>query len=56
MEVDPELGQRRAAELENVLMSLIAGTDLNILKGDKVIEVRKAGVDKGKSCFGMAFR
>ncbi len=46
---NPELGKRRAAELENVLMSLIAGTDLNILKGDKVIEIRKAGVDKGRA-------
>ncbi|MDF2957671.1 MAG: Trehalose-6-phosphate synthase [Candidatus Alkanophagales archaeon MCA70_species_1] len=46
---NPELGRRRAAELESVLMSLIAGTDLNILKGDKVIEVRKAGVDKGRA-------
>ena len=46
---DPELGKRRAAELENVLMSLIAGTDLSILKGDKIIEVKKAGVDKGRA-------
>ncbi len=46
---DPELGQRRAAELENVLMNLIAGTDLSILRGDRVIEVRKAGVDKGRA-------
>ncbi len=46
---NPELGQRRAAELENVLMNLIAGTDLSILRGDRVIEVRKAGIDKGKA-------
>jgi len=46
---NPELGQRRAAELENVLMSLIAGIDLNILRGNKVIEVRMAGVDKGRA-------
>ena len=46
---NPELGKCRAAELENVLMSLVAGTDLNILRGDKVIEIRKAGVDKGRA-------
>ncbi len=46
---NPELGQLRAAELEDVLINLTAGTDLNILRGDKVIEVRKAGVDKGRA-------
>ncbi len=43
----PEHAQVMAAELKEVLMSLISGKDLEIIDGNKVIEVRVAGINKG---------
>lgn len=43
----PEHAQVMAAELKEVLMTLIAGRDLEIIDGNKVIEVRIAGINKG---------
>jgi trehalose 6-phosphate synthase/phosphatase len=45
--VDPELGFVRSRELLDSLHHLLRNTPLNILDGNKVIEVRLAGVDKG---------
>ncbi len=45
----PEHAQVMAAELKEVLMSLISGKDLEIIDGNKVIEVRVAGVNKGNA-------
>lgn len=45
--VDPELGFVRSRELLDNLHHLLRNTPLNIVDGNKVIEVRMAGVDKG---------
>lgn len=44
---DPELGSSRAAELADELVEAVAGEDLVVLRGGKVVEVRNAGVNKG---------
>lgn len=46
---DPELGIARANELKDQLTSLIANHDLEILEGNKVIEVKNSGTNKGKA-------
>ncbi|MDA3868207.1 MAG: bifunctional alpha,alpha-trehalose-phosphate synthase (UDP-forming)/trehalose-phosphatase [Salinivirgaceae bacterium] len=46
---DPELGIGRANELKDQLTSLIANHDLEILEGNKVIEVKNSGTNKGKA-------
>jgi trehalose 6-phosphate synthase/phosphatase len=46
---DPEQGGVRAAELVDHLDSLIAKTDLQVIQGSKVVEIRHAGVDKGNA-------
>lgn len=45
--VDPELGFVRSRELLDNLHHLLRNTPLHIIDGNKVIEVRMAGVDKG---------
>lgn len=45
--VGPELGFVRSRELLDNLHHLLRNTPLNIVDGNKVIEVRMAGVDKG---------
>ncbi len=45
--VDPELGFVRSRELLDNLHHLLRNTSLNVVDGNKVIEVRMAGVDKG---------
>jgi trehalose 6-phosphate synthase/phosphatase len=44
---DQEMAYLRVAELVEELSSLIANTELNILMGNKVIELRPANVNKG---------
>ncbi len=44
---DPEYGAAQAKELTHHLRSLIGDHPLEILQGDKVLEVRPRGVDKG---------
>ncbi len=44
---DPELSSIRAKELTDDLISLTANTDVQILQGNKVIEIRNSGVNKG---------
>ena len=46
---DPEQAQLRASELVDHLLNLTAKTDLQIVQGNKVVEIRRAGVDKGSS-------
>ncbi|MFO7863376.1 MAG: trehalose-phosphatase, partial [Salinivirgaceae bacterium] len=46
---DPELGIGRANELKDQLTSLVANHDLEILEGNKVIEVKNSGTNKGKA-------
>ena len=44
---DPELAPVRAGELVDVLRNVTASTDLQVLRGRKVIEVKPAGASKG---------
>ncbi|MBL9105272.1 MAG: bifunctional alpha,alpha-trehalose-phosphate synthase (UDP-forming)/trehalose-phosphatase [Myxococcales bacterium] len=46
---EPEHGAHRARELRLHLRELLAGTPLEVLPGDKVVEVRPQGVHKGLS-------
>lgn len=45
--VDPELGFVRSRELIDSLYHLIRNAQLQVIDGNKVIEVRVAGIDKG---------
>jgi len=51
--VDPDLGKRRASQLISTLGDLIINHNLEILEGDKVIEVKVSGVNKGRSANKM---
>ena len=46
---DPELGARRAIELKDELTSFTANHNLEILEGNKVIEIKNSGVNKGRA-------
>ncbi len=46
---DPEQANHLASELVDHLNSLIAKTDLQVVQGNKVVEIRHAGVDKGSA-------
>ncbi|WP_010521986.1 bifunctional alpha,alpha-trehalose-phosphate synthase (UDP-forming)/trehalose-phosphatase [Aquimarina agarivorans] len=50
---DPDLGQRRANELQSTIQDLIANHNLEILEGDKVLEIKISGVNKGRSANKM---
>lgn len=49
----PELGFGRSRELKNGLAQLLANTPLQVIDGNKVLEVRMTGVDKGASAINM---
>lgn len=44
---DPDMGQQRAWELKDDLKMYIANLNLEIMDGDKVIEIKNAGINKG---------
>jgi trehalose 6-phosphate synthase/phosphatase len=44
---DPQLASIRAKELLELLMGLTANIDVQVLQGNRVIEVKNAGVNKG---------
>jgi len=44
---DPEIASLKAKELVDVLVNFTANIDVQILPGNKVIEVRNAGINKG---------
>ena len=46
---DPEQAELRAAELVDHLLNLTGKTDLQVVQGNKVVEIRRAGVDKGNA-------
>jgi len=46
---DPDLGEIRANELSNVLKDLISNHGLSVLDGNKVLEIKSSGVNKGKA-------
>ncbi len=51
--VDPDLGKLRAMELKTTIQHLIANHNLEILEGDKVLEIKVSGINKGKSASKM---
>jgi trehalose 6-phosphate synthase/phosphatase len=46
---DPEQAELRAPELVDHMSHLTAKTDLQVVLGSKVVEIRRAGVDKGSA-------
>ena len=46
---DPELGEVRANELSTVLRDMISNHGLSVLQGNKVLEIKNSGVNKGKA-------
>jgi trehalose 6-phosphate synthase/phosphatase len=48
-----ELGFMRSRELRNALLQLTANTALQVVDGNKVLEVRMVGVDKGMAAVSM---
>lgn len=46
---NPELGELRANEVSNVLKDLISNHGLSVLQGNKVLEIKTSGVNKGKA-------
>ncbi len=46
---EPELGKLRAKELMDALHDMLSGTALQVLPGSKVVEIKPAGVNKGKA-------
>jgi trehalose 6-phosphate synthase/phosphatase len=44
----PELGELRARELINNISNITANLNLQVLEGSKVVEVKNAGIDKGR--------
>ena len=46
---EPELGTLRANELMDALHDMLAGTALQVLLGNKVVEIKPAGINKGKA-------
>lgn len=46
---DPQLGEIRANELASVLKEMIANHGLSVLEGNKVLEIKSSGVNKGKA-------
>lgn len=47
--VDPVLGAHRASEVKSIIQDIIANHSLEIMEGDKVLEVKSSGVNKGKA-------
>ena len=46
---DPDLGVQRSIELKDELQSLVANLNLEIMDGDKVIEIKNSGINKGRA-------
>ena len=47
--VEPRIGELRARELVNDLGNLTANLNLQVLEGSKVVEVKNAGINKGRA-------
>lgn len=47
--IDKDLGEKRIREFRDVLLYLTANLDLQVLEGNKVVEIKNAGVNKGKA-------
>jgi len=46
---EPEQGEKRAKELKDELTHLISNMNLEIMEGNKVIEVKNGGINKGSA-------
>ena len=46
---DPKLGAVRARELKNTLSQLVFNLNLEVIEGNKVVEVRNANINKGRA-------
>ena len=46
---DPELGVKRSHELKDELKSLVSNHNVEILEGNKVVEVKNSGINKGRA-------
>lgn len=47
--IDRELGEKRVREFRDILLYLTANLDLQVLEGNKVVEIKNAGINKGKA-------
>lgn len=47
--IDKDLGEKRIREYRDVLQYLTANLDLQVLEGNKVVEIKNSGVNKGKA-------
>ena len=47
--IDTGLGEKRVREFKDVILYLTANLDLQVLEGNKVLEIKNAGVNKGKA-------
>ncbi|MEO0473074.1 MAG: bifunctional alpha,alpha-trehalose-phosphate synthase (UDP-forming)/trehalose-phosphatase, partial [Bacteroidota bacterium] len=54
--VDNELGANRVREIRDELIYLTANHDLQVLEGNKVVEIRNAGINKGKAASLWLYR
>ncbi|SDG40389.1 bifunctional alpha,alpha-trehalose-phosphate synthase (UDP-forming)/trehalose-phosphatase [Psychroflexus sediminis] len=50
---DVELAEKRLVEIKTVLTSFISNTDLTLLEGNKVIEIKSSKVNKGRACSSL---
>ncbi len=48
-DADPDLGVIRAWELKDELKTLVTNLNLEIMDGDKVIEIKNSGINKGRA-------
>ncbi|NJB85501.1 trehalose 6-phosphate synthase/phosphatase [Lewinella marina] len=47
--IDRDLGNKRVREFRDMLTYLIQNQDLQVLEGNKVVEIKNSGVNKGKA-------
>ncbi|KKL56041.1 hypothetical protein LCGC14_2249380, partial [marine sediment metagenome] len=48
-DTDPDLGSQRSWELKDELKALVTNLNLEIMDGDKVIEIKNSGINKGRA-------
>ncbi len=48
-DADPDLGSQRSWELKDELKALVTNLNLEIMDGDKVIEIKNSGINKGRA-------
>jgi trehalose 6-phosphate synthase/phosphatase len=50
--IDRDLGEKRVREIRDGLLYITANLDLQVMEGNKVVEVKHASVSKGKATLG----